>query len=47
MPAKKFNGKINGKSVKVISSENNYKKQWFAKPKEFDIDTPLPRAPCG
>lgn len=37
---KKFNGKLDGKSVKVIVIDKGYRKQWFAKPKESDIETP-------
>jgi len=36
----KIDGIIDGSRVKVIFDEKNTKrKQWFAKPKEFDIDT--------
>lgn len=35
-----FDGKINGKPVKVIVKDKGYKKMWFAKPKNFDINTP-------
>jgi hypothetical protein len=37
---KKFNGKINNKPVKVIVKNKGYKKEWFAKPKDFNINTP-------
>lgn len=40
MSAKKFNGKINGKPVKVIVVDKGYKKMWFAKPKNLDVNTP-------
>jgi hypothetical protein len=40
MSPEKFDGKIDGKPVKVIVKENGYKRQWFAKPKSFDIATP-------
>ena len=41
MSKKKFNGEINGKPVKMIVSEKEgFKKQWFAKPKNDDVDTP-------
>ena len=40
MPAKKFNGKIDGKPVKVIVVDKGYAKMWFAKPKEFSVNTP-------
>ena len=40
MNTKKFNGEINGKPVKVIVVDKGWKKMWFAKPKDFDVDTP-------
>jgi len=40
MVKEKFDGKINGKTVKVIVVDKGYEKNWFAKPKNFDIDTP-------
>jgi hypothetical protein len=40
MPEVKFNGKIDGKPVKVIVKDKGYKMMWFAKPKDFDVDTP-------
>jgi hypothetical protein len=40
MSPEKFNGEIDGKPVKVIVRENGYKREWFAKPKDFDIATP-------
>jgi hypothetical protein len=40
MPEIKFNGKIDGKPVKVIVKDKGYKMMWFAKPKGFDVDTP-------
>lgn len=40
MSPEKFDGKIDGKPVKVIVVDKGYRKMWFAKPKEFDVDTP-------
>ena len=40
MSENKFNGEINSKRVKVIVRDNGYKTQWFAKPKDFDLNTP-------
>ena len=40
MPNTKFDGKIDGKAVKVIVKDKGYKIMWFAKPKVFDTDTP-------
>jgi len=40
MSTEKFNGKIDGKPVKMIVMDRGYKKQWFAKPKNHDVDTP-------
>ena len=40
MSPEKFDGEIDGKPVKVIVVDKRYKKMWFAKPKEFDVDTP-------
>ena len=40
MPTQKFNGEIDGRLVKVIVKDKGYKKMWFAKPKNFDIETP-------
>ncbi len=40
MPQEKFDGEIDGKPVKVIVKDSGYKKQWFAKPKNFDVATP-------
>ena len=36
----KFNGEIGGKPVKTIVKDKGYKMQWFAKPKDFGINTP-------
>jgi hypothetical protein len=36
----KFNGKINGSPVKVIVVDKGWAKTYFAKPKDFDINTP-------
>ena len=35
-----FDGKIDGKPVKVIIKNKGYRNEWFAKPKNFDVDTP-------
>jgi hypothetical protein len=35
-----FDGKINGKPVKVIVINKGWKQAWFAKPKSFDVNTP-------
>ena len=40
MTKTKFNGKIDGKPVKVIVVNRDYKRMWFAKPKNFNVDTP-------
>ena len=40
MPTEKCNGEINGKPVKVILTDNGFKKAYFAKPKNFDVETP-------
>ena len=40
MTKAKFNGKIDDKPVKVIVVDKGYKQMWFAKPKNFDINTP-------
>ena len=40
MPTVKFDGKINGKPVKVIVVDKGWTKSYFAKPKNFDVDTP-------
>lgn len=40
MPTKKCNGEINGKPVKVILTDNGFKKAYFAKPKHYDVETP-------
>ena len=40
MPRNKFNGKIGGKPVKVIVIDKGWKKTYFAKPKDSDVDTP-------
>jgi len=40
MSTEKYNGDINGKPVKVIVKDKGYKKMWFAKPKNFDVETP-------
>ena len=40
MPTIKFDGKINGKPVKVIVVDKGWKKMYFAKPKKFDVNTP-------
>jgi len=40
MPAKKCDGKIDGKPVKVIITNSGIKKAIFAKPKEYDVKTP-------
>ena len=40
MPAKKCDGTINGKSVKVILTNRGWKKDYFAKPKDYNVKTP-------
>lgn len=40
MSKSKFNGTINGKRVKVIVIDKGHKKMWFAKSKDFDVNTP-------
>jgi len=40
MPKTKFDGEINGKPVKVIVVDKGWKMMYFAKPKNFDVDTP-------
>jgi len=35
-----FNGEIDGKQVKVIVKTKKEKKQYFAKPKKFNVNTP-------
>ena len=40
VPAKKCDGQINGKPVKVILTDNGFKKAYFAKPKHYDVKTP-------
>jgi hypothetical protein len=40
MPTEKFDGKIDGKQVKVIVKDKGFTKMYFAKPKNFDTETP-------
>ena len=40
MPTVKFDGKINGKPVKVIVIDKGWKTMYFAKPKNLDVETP-------
>ena len=40
MPTKKCNGMINGKSVKLIVVDKGWKQEYFAKPKNKDINVP-------
>jgi hypothetical protein len=40
VPTKKCDGTINGKPVKIIITDNGLKKAYFAKPKNYDVETP-------
>lgn len=40
MPTERCNATINGKPVKVILVDKGWKKMYFAKPKNYDVNTP-------
>lgn len=40
MPTEKCNATINGKPVKVILVDKGWKKMYFAKPRNYDVNTP-------
>jgi len=40
LPTEKFDGEVDGKPVKIIVIDKGWKKMYFAKPKNFDIETP-------